>query len=248
MTSLAWEGCVNVRDLGGLPTEDGRRTRLGGVVRSDNVRRLTDEGWRALAEHGVQRIVDLRFPEELAEDQPRDVDIDVVHVSVLGAANDPEYVKELDAHLAVNDIADHYAWSYVEFLERNRARFGEAFAAIADADAEGAVVVHCFAGKDRTGIVAALLLRLVGVDHATIGDDYAVTADNLRPRWDAWLEETKDEEQHAKLVKLQHTPAEAMTRVVQEIEHRYGDVATYLRAAGLSDEQVDRLRERLVAA
>ncbi len=244
MTSLAWEGCVNVRDLGGLPTEDGRRTRLGGVVRSDNVRRLTDEGWRALAEHGVQRIVDLRFPEELADDQPRDVDIDVVHVSVLGKS-DPEYVKELDAHLAsVDDVADHYAWSYVDFLERYRAQFGEAFAAIADAD--GTVVVHCFAGKDRTGIVAALLLRLAGVGHETIGADYAVTAENLRPRWDAWLLEASDEERE-KLQKLQNTPAEAMTRVVREIERRYGDVVSYLRAAGLTDEQLDRLRERLVA-
>lgn len=246
MTSLAWEGCVNVRDLGGLPTEDGRRTRLGGVVRSDNVRRLTDEGWRALAEHGVQRIVDLRFPEELAEDQPRDVDIDVVHVSVLGAEPDPEYLKELDAHLAVNDVVDHYAWSYVDFLERYRERFGQAFAAIADA--KGTVVVHCFAGKDRTGLVAAVLLRLAGVDHATIGADYAVTAENLRARWEVWLREARDEEERAKLEKLQHTPAEAMARVVQEIERRYGDVASYLRAAGLTDAQIDRLRERLVAA
>ena len=79
MTSLAWEGCLNVRDLGGLPTEDGRRTRLGGVVRADNIRKLTDEGWRALAAHGVQRIVDLRWPEELAEDQPREVDLEQAH-------------------------------------------------------------------------------------------------------------------------------------------------------------------------
>jgi protein-tyrosine phosphatase len=245
VTALAWEGCVNVRDLGGLPTEDGRRTRLGGVVRSDNVRRLTDEGWRALAEHGVQRIVDLRFPEELEEDQPRDVDIDVVHVSVLGAGFDPEYVEELDAHLAsVDDVADHYAWSYVDFLERYRERFGEAFAAIADA--EGTVVVHCLAGKDRTGLVSAILLRLAGVDHATIGADYALTAGNLRERWEAWLQEAPDEER-AKLEKLQHTPAEAMARVVQEIERRYGDVASYLRAAGLTDAQVERLWERLVA-
>jgi protein tyrosine/serine phosphatase len=246
VTSLTWEGCVNVRDLGGLPTEDGRRTRLGGVVRADNVRRLTDEGWRALAEHGVRRIVDLRFPEELAEDPPRDVDIDVVNVSVLGVANDPEYVKELDAHLAANDIADHYAWSYVDFLERYRERFGAAFAAVADAD--GTVVVHCFAGKDRTGLVAAVLLRLAGVDHATIGADYALTAENLRSSWEVWLREAVDDEERAKREKLQHTPAEAMTRVVQEIERRYGDVASYLRAAGLTDEQVDRLRERLVAA
>jgi protein-tyrosine phosphatase len=247
VTSLAWEGCLNVRDLGGLPTEDGRRTRLGGVVRADNIRKLTDEGWRALAEHGVQRIVDLRWPEELAEDQPRDVEIEVVHVSVLGEEYDAEYVKELDAHLAsVDDVADHYAWSYVDFLERYRDRFGTALAAVADA--QGTVVVHCMGGKDRTGIVSALMLRLAGVPYDAIGEDYAVTAANLEPSTSRWIPAIEDEAERAKWEKLRDTPAGAMIRVVEEIERRYGDVASYLRAAGLTDEQVDRLRERLVAA
>jgi len=246
VTALAWEGCLNVRDLGGLPTEDGRRTRLGGVVRADNIRKLTDDGWRALAEHGVQRIVDLRWPEELAEDQPRDVEIDVVHVSVLGDGFDPEYVKELDAHLAsVDDVADHYAWSYVDFLERYRDRFGRAAAAVADA--KGTVVVHCMGGKDRTGIMSALLLRLAGVPHDAIGEDYAVTAANLEPSTSRWIPAIADDAERAKWEKLKDTPAGAMVRVVQEIERRYGDIASYLRAAGLTDEQVDRLRERLVA-
>ncbi|MGH3001772.1 MAG: tyrosine-protein phosphatase [Gaiellaceae bacterium] len=60
MTSLVWEGCLNVRDLGGAPTEDGRRTRLGAVVRSDDVCGLTADGRRSLIAHGVVRIVDLR--------------------------------------------------------------------------------------------------------------------------------------------------------------------------------------------
>jgi protein tyrosine/serine phosphatase len=247
VTSLAWEGCLNVRDLGGLPTEDGRRTRLGGVVRADNIRRLTDDGWRALADHGVQRIVDLRFPEELAEDQPRDVEIEVVHVSVLGEGFDPEYVKQLDAHLAhVADVADHYAWSYVDFLERYRDRFGSALAAVADAN--GTVVVHCMGGKDRTGIVAALLLRLAGVPLDAIGEDYAVTAANLEPSSSRWIPAIEDEAERAKWEKLKDTPADGMIRVIEEIERRYGDVASYVRAAGLTDEQVDRLRERLVAS
>ena len=245
MTALAWEGCLNVRDLGGLPTEDGRRTRLGAVVRSDNVRGLTDAGWRALADHGVTRIVDLRWPEELAEDQPRDVDIDVVHVSVLGETYDAGYVAELDAHLAsVDDVADHYAWSYVDFLERYRDRFGLAFAAVADAD--GTVVVHCMGGKDRTGIVSALLLRLAGVQLDAIGEDYAVTAANLEPSTSKWIPAIADEVARAKWEKLRDTPADAMVRVVLEIEARYGDVASYLRAAGLTNTQIERLRERLV--
>jgi protein-tyrosine phosphatase len=246
VTALLWEGCLNVRDLGGLPTEDGRRTRLGGVVRSDNVRRLTDAGWHALAEHGVTRIVDLRWPEELAEDQPRDVDIDVVHVSVLGDAWDPEYVAELDAHLeSVEDVADHYAWSYVDFLERYRDRFGRALAAVADSD--GTVVVHCMGGKDRTGLVSALLLRLAAVTREAIAADYAASAGNLAPATARWVAEAPDERERRKRQKLAPTPGGAILRVLDEIEDRYGDVASYLSAAGLNDAQLDRLRARLVA-
>jgi protein-tyrosine phosphatase len=244
LTALAWEGCLNVRDLGGLPTEDGRRTRAGAVVRSDNIRRLTDAGWRSLAEHGVTRIVDLRWPEELAEDQPRDVDIDVVHVSVLGDSYDRDYVAELDAHLgSVDDVADHYVWSYVDFLERYRDRFGLALAAIASAD--GAVVVHCMGGKDRTGLVSALLLRLAGVSLETIGEDYALSAGNLAPRNEQWLADAADETEREKRRRLTETPARAMVAVIEEIEDRYGDVASYLRAAGLTDEQIQQLRDRL---
>ncbi|MBA3842230.1 MAG: tyrosine-protein phosphatase [Actinobacteria bacterium] len=246
MTALDWEGCLNVRDLGGISTEDGRMIRSGTVVRSDNVRTLTDEGWHALAEHGVTRIVDLRFPEELAEDQPRDVAIEVVHVSVLGDSFDSDYIAELDEHLAnAETVADHYAWSYVDFLERNRVRFGTAIAAVADAD--GTVVVHCMGGKDRTGLVSALLLRLAGVDLQTIGHDYSLSAANLAPRGEDWLAEASDDAERAKRRKLLDTPAEAMVNVIEEIERRYGDVASYLRAAGLNDAQLDRLRERLVA-
>jgi protein-tyrosine phosphatase len=248
MTALAWEGCLNVRDLGGLPTEDGRKTRAGGIVRSDNVRKLTDAGWRSLAEHGVTRIVDLRWPEELAEDQPRDVEIEVVHVSVLGEAIDPDYIEQLDEHLdPVEDVADHYAWSYVDFLERYRGRFGLAFAAIADAD--GTVVVHCAGGKDRTGLISALLLRLVGVGHREIGADYAVSERNLGPALERqWNDVPVEGIERARREKLGRTPAGGMIRAVEEIERRYGDVASYLRAAGLADAQIDRLRARLVTA
>jgi protein-tyrosine phosphatase len=247
LTTLAWEGCVNVRDLGGLPTEDGRRIRDGAVVRSDNIRRLTDEGWVALRDHGVERIIDLRWPEELAEDQPRDVEIEVVHISVLGPGFDADYVAELDEHLhAAPRPADHYAWSYLDFLERYRDRFGQAIAAVADA--EGTVVVHCAGGKDRTGLIVALLLRLAGVGLDTIVADYAASGPNLEQRSAAWIEEATDDVERAKRELLSHTPAEGMLRVLTELERRYGDVAGYLRAAGVTDAQLDRLRERLVAA
>jgi protein-tyrosine phosphatase len=248
--ALEWEGCLNVRDLGGLLTEDGRITQAGRIVRADNIRKLSDTGWQALVDHGVRRVVDLRLPVELAGDPPPNLDagldVDVVHVSVFGDEMDEAYVAELDAHLAsVEDVADHYVYSYVDWLERYRGHFGRAFAAIADAD--GTVLVHCMGGKDRTGVVSALLLRLAGVPYNVIGEDYAVTAANLEPSTLVWIPAVEDPVERAKWQRLAATPAAAMERVVREIESRYGDIASYLRAAGLSDEQVARLEERLVA-
>jgi protein tyrosine/serine phosphatase len=244
--AISWDGCVNVRDLGGLPTEDGAKTRGGRIFRSDNIGRLTSAGWRTLEEHGVTRIVDLRWPEEVADDPPRDVDVEVVHVSVLGDSMDVSlaWLRELDAHLDdVDDVADHYAWSYVEFLERNRDRFGQALAAVADAD--GPVVIHCMGGKDRTGLVAALLLRLAGVDCDTIGSDYALSGPNLAATLQEWLDQAPTERDRRRREKLSQTPADAMRRVVTTIEERYGSVDGYLAAAGVSADQLGALRSRL---
>ena len=244
--TLNWDGCVNVRDLGGIPTEDGGVTRSGEIIRSDNVGGLSPGGWQALEDHGVERIIDLRWPEELAQDPPRDVDIDVVHVSVLGPSfeQDVDYFRTLDAHVdAVDDIADHYAWSYVQFLERNRERFGRALAAVADEP--GTVVIHCMGGKDRTGLVAALLLRLAGVGLEDIGRDYALSGPNLAERTASWLESAPTELERRRREKLSQTPAIAMARVIEEVERRFGGVEGYLAAGGVRPDQVERLRARL---
>jgi protein tyrosine/serine phosphatase len=247
VTSLVWEGCLNVRDLGGLPAGGGAVTCGGSVIRADNVRRLTDSGWRALASHGVVRIVDLRWATEKEGEPPPGVDIEVVDVPVLGDGFDEEYIRELDEHLdGVDDVADHYAWSYVDFLERYRERFGLAVAAIAEA--EGPVVVHCVGGRDRTGLVSALILRLAGVEPSVVAADYAASEVNLAPRWESWIASEEDEVGRARMRKLMHTPAEAMVAVLAEIERRYGDVRGYLLAAGVTDAQLERLRARLVAS
>lgn len=241
--SLEWNGCVNVRDLGGVPTPAGE-TRFGAYVRADNIRRLSDNGWRALADHGVVRIVDLRWPEELEEDPPRDVDIDVVHVSLLGEL-DADYKDDIETYMAAGDPTGYWSSSYTIILDSYRENFGRALSAIADAP-DGAVLFHCAGGKDRTGLISALLLRLAGASIDAIADDYALSEANLARGPRTWIESAPDERVRRQREFMQQTPAAAMARTLEQLEERHGCVEGYLRAAGLDDEQLARLRERLV--
>jgi hypothetical protein len=134
---------------------------------------------------------------------------------------DDEYIAEIVALLQdVDDEVDRYRVWYVHTLERHRARFAEALQAIADAG-EGTVLIHCAAGKDRTGLLTALLLRLAGVSTEHVADDYA---------------ESEAE---------QPAPREAMLGVLRELDRRYAGVRAYLSAAGLDDDRIDRLERRL---
>jgi hypothetical protein len=241
--SLDWEGCLNVRDLGGVALEDGGETRYGVLVRADNIRRLTDAGWCSLAEHGVSRIVDLRWAEELDADAPRELDIDVVHVSLLGQF-DPDFHDDIRDYMAAGDPAGYWAASYIRILERFAPNFGRALAAIADAP-EGAVLFHCAGGKDRTGLVAALLLRLAGAPIDEVARDYALTFVRLSRKPDAWVEAAADEDERAVRVFMQHTPPESMRRAIEQLERDHGSVEAYLRHAGLDDPRLRRLKERL---
>ena len=150
--TLAWDGCLNVRDLGGHPTEDGSVTRFGAVVRADSIRQMSDSGWAALTDYGVSRIVDLRFHEELEADPPREVQVEVVHVPRLPASGHGAW-EELDKLSA--SAPDHATATrdvYLAVLLLQPERFAEAVEAVADAP-QGTVVVHCAGGKDRTGLV-----------------------------------------------------------------------------------------------
>jgi protein tyrosine/serine phosphatase len=243
MRALEWEGCLNVRDLGGVALEDGGETRFGSLIRSDNVRRLTDAGWRSLADHGVTRIVDLRWREELADDPPRDVDVEVVHVSLLGEL-DPGYQDDVFEYMDADDPAGYWASAYTLMLDRHARNFARALAAVADAD-EGAVVFHCAGGKDRTGLVSALLLRLAGAPVDEIAADYALTAEARARGADEWVDSAPDERERVRRRFMQNTPAEAMRRALEHVEQRHGGVEAYLLAAGLDAERVERLRARL---
>jgi protein-tyrosine phosphatase len=238
---LEWEGCLNARDLGGYATQDGRETRWGTVVRSDSPAALTDGGRAALADYGVRAIVDLRLPAELADDpnpfaEPGDHGIAYTNVSIIdpAAGFPPDTVT----------LAENYLWS----LERFSGLIAQAVEAVARAP-EGAVLIHCAAGKDRTGLISALLLGLAGVPAETIAADYAMTAELLRPREQAWLAGLPPEERAEReaMVARYAPTAEVMLAVLARLTERFGGVEPYLLAAGVGRDDLDRLRDRLVA-
>jgi protein-tyrosine phosphatase len=245
LRTLTWDGCVNVRDLGGHPTEDGEVTRFGQIVRADSVRRLTDAGWAALLEYGVHTVVDLRYADELEPDHLGDVAVDVIHFSLFGDPDDTRWA-ELDAlGTAAGDDVGFTRVVYLEVLEEHRANVAHVVSAIGRAPV-GGVVVHCHAGKDRTGLVTALLLRLVGVPRLDVAEDYAVSERNLASLNKIWIAGASDEAERARRRRISATPADAMHGVLDELERRYGDVRAYLRAGGASDADLDAVRARLV--
>ena len=233
--NLDWEGCVNARDLGGLPTAEGRRTRWGAIVRSDSLDHLTTAGWSALQTHGIRTIVDLRNDEELGyEAQARPDGLTTVHVPL-------------------DDIADTEFWKYLwdeeldgtpllhgPFLYRKPERCAAAVAAVARAG-PGGVVFHCGIGRDRTGIVALLLLALVGVTPDEIASDYELSNDRLRPHraklgkedQSAWTEE-----------RLRRANTSARALILATLASL--DVDAYLRTGGLGDDDLAAIRARLL--
>jgi protein-tyrosine phosphatase len=244
---LAWEGLLNVRDLGGHRTEDGGETRYGRVVRADSIRRLTDAGWEALLRYGVRTVVDLRGDHEMDDDAPAHVDVEVVHVPFM-EANEREFEeiqKEVEAASeAAADVATSTRDVYLIFLEHFRQNVAAGIRAVANAPA-GGVVVHCVGGKDRTGLLTAFLLHLAGVDVEQIAADYALSEERLRPRHAEWFAKAETEAELERLKRIAQTPAESIVGVFEELERRYGSVEDYLRAGGLDDADLDRARARL---
>ena len=243
MRTLVWDGCVNIRDLGGLPTEDGAVTRFGSVVRADNLAGLRAAGRNALLEYGVTRIVDLRWAEELAEDGPTEVDVEIVHVSLLGEREGP--FAEIDRRVRrLTDPTTRRGSGYVEFVDVFAGNIASAVTAVGQAP-EGAVVVHCAGGVDRTGLVSALLLRLAGVGLRDIGLDYAESERGWAPHVGTWISEAPDEEEREHRQMLSRCPPEAIVRPLERVEQRHGDVRTYLLHAGAPAEALDAARGRL---
>lgn len=234
--ALAWSDCLNVRDLGGLPLRSGGTTRIGALVRADSPHRLTEAGRVALLAYGVRTIVDLRGRAE-TEREPNpfaSADGEVRYLNLpLQSDAASEAIRGVDDRAVVNQ----------RLLDLSRPNVAAIVSAVARAP-EGGVLFHCAVGKDRSGILAALLLALAGATAAAIADDYAESEACLRALRDEILARA-DQSQHARLHTQWAAPREAVLATLEHLEHRYDGVELYLLGSGVSAEDLRHARRRL---
>ena len=236
--ALAWDACLNARDLGGLATADGRRVRRGALARSDQLCRLSERGRSAFLEHGIRTVVDLRTPAEIARDPDpvwEEHGIDYLHIP----QQDEQLWKDLDG------VARTRAERDSAVIDRRAPQIVAMMRAVANAR-PGGVLIHCLAGKDRTGIAVALLLGLIGVDDEQIAADYALSEAALAEELATALAAAPDEEARAKLIRGYDARAETMLATLAHLRTRHGGAAAYLARAGLSAADAARIRDRLL--
>jgi|SRR5579859_1836035 len=237
---LTWEGCPNARDLGDLPTVTGVRTQRAAIIRSDSPHRLTGGGAQSLIGHGVRTIVDLRLPDEAAEAtypfaRPGDHGMGYVNISFV----DPALKGTGPGRVP---LADDYKGMLVRF----QLQVAEIVGAIANAP-PGGVLIHCAAGKDRTGIIVALLLDLIGVPRELIAEDYALSGEYLRDRTQAWVTSEPALRAEREAEAKRTTPTrQVMLKVLAFLDERFGGTEPYLSQAGLNSEQLAKVRTRLL--
>ena len=252
MTWLELEGAVNVRDLGGLPTVDGRTTRSGVLVRADNLQDLTPKDVEVLQNHGVRTVLDLRTAPEVEITGPgplKSTDVNHVHLDLIPhgfeARDGDDLIEKAIPHEDAGDEAmDHF---YIDYVNHAPAEIATALRTIADPHS-GAVLVHCAAGKDRTGVVCALALSLVGVTRTAIVDDYVRTDERIEAVRDRLLNtELYREDQLRRTLDSLRLHGDNMERFLDRVDREYGGVHGLAMSLGVDEETVARLSRRLLA-
>jgi protein tyrosine/serine phosphatase len=235
---LSLEGSVNFRDLGGLLTTDNRRTRAGRLFRSDALHRLTNADLDILSELRIATLIDLRSQSELERSGPSpllDRGTRHLHLPLFSSDTSP---AAIDPALTLGDL-------YVSMLERGTDRIRMIFEILADGR-DLPAVVHCAAGKDRTGVVTALILRSIGIADITIVEDYALTDRNMM----RLIEQMQASGQPLSGMRVpdhyMRAVPETMELFLKTVDDTYGSTSGYLTHAGVDAPVIAAVRDQLL--
>jgi protein-tyrosine phosphatase len=240
---LRLEACFNFRDLGGYPTAHDGRVRWRTLYRADGLNRMTDADARRVRGLGVRTIIDLRTHGEIAERGRAAVEslgVTWHHLPMIDVVWDANEVPE--------PLPEDFVFGkYVEMITSGEACIADALRILADPDGHPAVF-HCAAGKDRTGILAAVVLGVLGVPDDVIAEDYALS----QPAMDemiAWFMANDEEASTRPRPPAAFLAAEhaTMRSLLDHVRDRYGSMAGWVEHhLGVEAGVIDRLRLALV--
>jgi protein-tyrosine phosphatase len=244
---IRFDTCFNFRDLGGYETDDGRRVRWKTLYRADTLHRLDGADLHLFLDLGLRSIIDLRSQHEL-DDHGRfrhDGALAVHHVPMIDVVGGPKRLVEATADASPRSVGE----GYISMADEGRRAIGNVVALLARPDALPGVF-HCTAGKDRTGILAAIVLSAIGVRDADIVDDYMLTAES-RPARNAYLR-VNEPEYYAFLASLPATVremhADAIPTLLAWMRARHGSASGFLLANGVEEGSLAALKANLLEA
>jgi len=256
------QGLANLRDVGGIPTVDGGAIAPGRLLRSDNLQSLTETDIQRLTELGLSDVIDLRSDFEVESEGPGPLTgrpgVELHHYSLfrepmpgVGVPTTevrPEVMPEdalpwVDLEPSVQ-VEDYVTSTYLSYLVDRPDSIVAALRRIADA--EGAALVHCAAGKDRTGTVVALALTLAGAEAAAVVADYAASTERMPAIIDRLMaSETYADNLRDRPLSSHITHPETMAAFLEHVEVQYGGVAPLLSRRGWTPADTERLRTKL---
>lgn len=231
------------RNIGGYQANDGRSVRWGHVFRADGLHRASEVDRDCIRALGIRTVIDLRSWDEVAAG----------HVSVVTIGAERFHhlpvLHSLDAALgpaAVTDPEETLAQTYRQMLEEGSLALALALRVMADPSSHP-VVFHCAAGKDRTGVLAAVLLSVLGVDDATVSEDYALSAPAVERMVRRLVASAAGGTEVPVIPEwLLSAPAGAMRRTLEGLRHRHGSVEGYCLESGVTAETLETLRRLLL--
>lgn len=238
------EGCFNFRDLGGYQTTDGRSMRTGRIFRADGLQRLTTADLDRLEhEIGLGLVIDLRSSDEVREDGRGAIEerIRIDHMPLFPEARERGESRRSEVSEMLKDMGQLY---YL-MLQAAAAPIAQVVCTLADS--ETPAVFHCAAGKDRTGVISALLLSILGVPEETIVADYAFSRQNI-DQINARLGESESYQRIMSELPEGAYDADpaAMERFLAHVAKESGSMLGWAEGAGIDAATQERLRERML--